>query len=406
MSAISIFAGIYCRGNDVAGEVAKALDYEVIGDQDLISQAGSRFSLPEKKFARAIVGKTSVFNRFTHERQRCVAYLRCILAEALKKDNRVYLGLAGHLIPGDISHVLRVCVTATTPYRIALGMQQNGLSEKQAAKSIHREDVGHTRWTAYLHQKHPWDISLYDMVVPLDEKSTDEVAALICSRLEKGVFEPNEASLTGVDDFVLTSQIEVALAKEGHDVSVSAKGGAVLLTINKHVMMLARLEEELKRVAGRIPGVSQVETTAGPGFYETDTYRQYDFRTPSKVLLVDDNEQFAGALSERLLMRDVGSTAVWDGEQALHFLEEEEPEVMVLDLEMPGIDGISVLSQVKKSHPGVEVIILTGQGSNKEKGICMALGAFAYLKKPVDIERLTDTLRLAYNRTGASFGNA
>ncbi|MBW1896071.1 MAG: response regulator, partial [Deltaproteobacteria bacterium] len=151
---------------------------------------------------------------------------------------------------------------------------------------------------------------------------------------------------------------------------------------------------------GEIPGVLKVETTVGPGFYETDVYRHYDFRSPSKVLLVDDELQFVETLSERLLLREVGSAAVYDGEQALHLLEEEEPDVMILDLKMPGIDGISVLNRVKKSHPNMEVIILTGHGSKREEETCMAMGAFAYLEKPVDIEHLTKTLRSAYGRIG------
>ena len=73
---------------------------------------------------------------------------------------------------------------------------------------------------------------------------------------------------------------------------------------------------------------------------------------------------------------------------------------MVLDLKMPGIDGIEVLRRVKRDHPGVEVIILTGHGSQKEEEIANQLGAFAYLRKPVDIELLTNTMKQAYRKIG------
>ena len=56
---------------------------------------------------------------------------------------------------------------------------------------------------------------------------------------------------------------------------------------------------------------------------------------------------------------------------------------------MPGIDGIEVLKRVRKEYPDVAVIILTGHGNEKDRKICMALGAFAYLEKPVDIEELS-----------------
>jgi len=66
-----------------------------------------------------------------------------------------------------------------------------------------------------------------------------------------------------------------------------------------------------------------------------------------------------------------------------------------LDLKMPGIDGIEVLRRVKATRPEIEVIILTGHGSEVDKEVCMKLGAFAYLNKPVNIDLLSDTLRKA-----------
>jgi DNA-binding NtrC family response regulator len=71
---------------------------------------------------------------------------------------------------------------------------------------------------------------------------------------------------------------------------------------------------------------------------------------------------------------------------------------MILDLKMPGIDGIEVLRRVKKTHPKIEVIILTGHGTEADREVCMKLGAFAYLQKPVDIDQLSATLRAANDK--------
>ena len=159
--------------------------------------------------------------------------------------------------------------------------------------------------------------------------------------------------------------------------------------------MLARLEEELKQIVEKIPGVNGVETSVGENFYQPDIYRKYDFQMPSKILLVDDEREFVQTLSERLIMRDMGSAVAYDGESALTMVDEEEPEVMILDLKMPGIDGIEVLRKVKETRPDIEVIILTGHGSEADRQICMKLGAFAYLHKPVDIDLLSTTLKQA-----------
>jgi DNA-binding NtrC family response regulator len=159
--------------------------------------------------------------------------------------------------------------------------------------------------------------------------------------------------------------------------------------------MLNRLEEELKSIASKMPGVSSLATKIGKGYHQADIYRKVDFELPSKVLLVDDEREFVQTLSERLLMRDMGSAVAYDGESALSMIREDEPEVMILDLKMPGIDGIEVLRRVKQTRPEIEVIILTGHGSEEDRATCLKLGAFAYLQKPVDIDRLTETLKQA-----------
>jgi DNA-binding response OmpR family regulator len=113
---------------------------------------------------------------------------------------------------------------------------------------------------------------------------------------------------------------------------------------------------------------------------------------------VDDEKEFVQTLSDRLQTRDLDSAIAYDGEEALSYIEKDEPDVMVLDLKMPGVNGMDVLRKVKKERPHVEVIILTGHGSEKDKALAMELGAFAYLEKPVDIDVLTKTMKDAYNK--------
>ena len=117
-----------------------------------------------------------------------------------------------------------------------------------------------------------------------------------------------------------------------------------------------------------------------------------------KLLLVDDEENFINTLAERMKMRDMGPNVALDGETALEMVKDEAPDVMVLDLRMPGIDGVEVLRNVKKAHPDVQVIILTGHGSEQDQELCMQLGAFEYHKKPVDIDRLVKSIKGAYRQ--------
>jgi len=117
------------------------------------------------------------------------------------------------------------------------------------------------------------------------------------------------------------------------------------------------------------------------------------------VLLVDDEEAYVRTMAERMEMRDVGSRVALSGEEALQMVKEDEPDVMVLDLRMPGIDGMAVLERMKKEHPEVQVIILTGHGSDKEEKEARRLGAFEYLQKPADTTQLLSTIRSAWSKS-------
>jgi len=114
------------------------------------------------------------------------------------------------------------------------------------------------------------------------------------------------------------------------------------------------------------------------------------------VLLVDDEEEFVTTLAERLQLRGLKTRWALSGEAALQAAAFKTPEVMILDLKMPGIDGMEVLRRMKSGHPRVQVIILTGHGAQKDEEEALRLGAFAYLGKPVDIEKLTQHIQSAY----------
>jgi two-component system, OmpR family, response regulator len=117
-----------------------------------------------------------------------------------------------------------------------------------------------------------------------------------------------------------------------------------------------------------------------------------------KVLLVDDEEDFRTTLANRLRKRKLEVSEAEGGPEALASMNKQVFDVVVLDVRMPGMDGIEVLKRVKESHPLVEVIMLTGHAS-VESGIeGMRLGAFDYLMKPCDINDLIVKIQDAYQR--------
>ncbi len=115
-----------------------------------------------------------------------------------------------------------------------------------------------------------------------------------------------------------------------------------------------------------------------------------------RVLIVDDEADFAGTLAERLRLRGFDAVATGAADEALARMRGGfEAEVVLLDLKMPGVDGLATLSLLKQEDPAVEVILLTGHGSTTAAIEGMQRGLFDYLVKPVDISELVDTIREA-----------
>jgi DNA-binding response OmpR family regulator len=117
-----------------------------------------------------------------------------------------------------------------------------------------------------------------------------------------------------------------------------------------------------------------------------------------EILIVDDEVEFAETFAERLQLRGFSVRTACGGEEALQMIEGGEAKIIVLDLKMPGMDGMEVLRRVKKIRPDVEVIILSGHGSEMDESYVRNLGAFAYLRKPADIGDVLEAVKRAENR--------
>ena len=117
-----------------------------------------------------------------------------------------------------------------------------------------------------------------------------------------------------------------------------------------------------------------------------------------RALVVDDEEDFLETIVKRMQRRKVDVQGVESGEAALRALEARPWDVVVLDIKMPGMDGIETLREIKKRSPTVEVILLTGHGSIESGMQGMRLGAFDYVIKPPDLDELLEKMAQARER--------
>jgi DNA-binding NtrC family response regulator len=124
--------------------------------------------------------------------------------------------------------------------------------------------------------------------------------------------------------------------------------------------------------------------------------------TVANVLLVDDEVPFVEAMTRRLVKRELDVVSAYSGADALAVLEKKPSiEVVILDVKMPEMDGIETLREIKRRHPLVEVVMLTGHATIESAIEGMKLGAFDYLMKPSDMDLLLVKVQQAASRKRA-----
>lgn len=119
---------------------------------------------------------------------------------------------------------------------------------------------------------------------------------------------------------------------------------------------------------------------------------------PPEILIVDDEERFRKTMSKLLGIRGLETRTVGSGKDALAEMQNARFDVAVVDVRMPGMDGVELLSEMKRLDPRIEVIILTGHASVDTAKAILRLGAYDYLLKPYSIDELEEKIRSAQDR--------
>jgi DNA-binding NtrC family response regulator len=127
-------------------------------------------------------------------------------------------------------------------------------------------------------------------------------------------------------------------------------------------------------------------------------------KSQPKLLFVDDEEELVSAVVERFEIRGIDGVGVTSGDEALQLLQREHFDVVLLDVKMPGVNGLDVLRTITRTYPDTKVILMTGHGSAEDIELGLRLGAAACLQKPVDLETLLEAARSAASGGEAADG--
>lgn len=395
MSTITISTDSFCRADEVARKVADRMGLRILDDETICRAAADPSGVSAQRLEQWMHGPRPWMRDSDAVRIRGLAWLRHAVTAALGDGDAVVVGAVAHLVSPRLPDVIRIGLVAPPEHRVAEAVR-GGASPRSAERTVARDDEHRAAWTEWVAGRRPWDSDQYDLVLAMQDRDIGSAAdSIVDAAMRLASPSPSETAAARADAR-LEAEIAIALADSGHDAQVRADDGHVTILLNRGGLFPDRVKHEIVGLVSKLDGVTDVTARLGPRSGEPDVLGRVAADLPPRVLLVDDERDFVDTLSERLRSRSFDETTIaYDGEQALAMVEADQPEVMVLDLRMPGIDGLEVLRRVKMTHPETEVIILTGHGSEAEESLSAELGAFAYLRKPVDIELLTSTMQAA-----------
>ena len=400
MTIIAVYSGRHRNADQVVQKLHIETGYRLITDDIIVEKAALASKRPAEKIRRCFSSRASIFNDFIHENKLSLASLRLALANEIGKEPTVVFGYTSLLIPSTVKKLVRIRLIADMAHRTRVAEKNGKAGPDNTPMNLEKEHAKNAAWGPYLFQADdPSSESLFDLVLSTDGMSDDDTVETIKRSIAaKPELRVGWKEDYGIKDFLLAATVELALCKAGHDVSIQVLNGHVLLSINKQVLMRSRLESELLSIVKPLPSVRSVNIRVVGDKSSDRIYRKHSVDLPSRVLLVDDEQEFVQTLSERLQLRGIGSAVALDGQSALRLVNEDPPEVMILDLKMPGMDGMELLKRVKSARPEIEIFILTGHGSQRDRDESLALGAFAYMQKPVDIDQLVSLLKDAHQK--------
>ena len=263
MSIITISRGSYSRGKEVAEKVAEALNYECIS-RDILLEASEHFHIPEIKLVRAIQDAPRVLDRFSHGKQRYMAFIRAAILTHMKKDNIVYHGLKGHFFLQEISHVLKVRVIADIEDRVKEEMKRENITADEARYILRKDDEERRKWGLALYGKDTWDSSLYDLVVHIKTKTVDDAVSLILHAAQFPCFKTTPESQKKIENLALAAEVNAALVDTYPTSETHAEDGVVSVKIEFPLIQEEQVTKEIKNIARKVDGVKEVRVHVLP----------------------------------------------------------------------------------------------------------------------------------------------
>ncbi|MGB9852134.1 MAG: response regulator [Candidatus Kapaibacteriota bacterium] len=373
--------------------------FEIVTDEDVFNELAKQVGSKKKKIINSFY-KVPIFGNYNKLKDKILlTKFKLILGEKLAETGKIFHGVGTYFLPFEITS--KFLLGGDIAFRIGHLARIEKIPIEKAEKEVRQFDKELMRFTRKYLSENPCNPALFNETINTRIMTSDELAEKILE-ITSNIFESKSLLVKEkIQDFIKSNIIQFHLLNQGEDVDVFVQGTKAKISINNAKFFTKKsMENHFEKIKNLLPkelSLTDIEVILGKSFEYPQPYR-FSFNEPVKVLLVDDEIDFVDTLSERLQTRSFVTAVTYSGEEALENIDKDLPDVIVLDLKMPGLDGLEVLRRVKKSHPQTEVIILTGHGSEREKQLAFELGAFDYLEKPINIDKLSEIIKKAYSK--------
>ena len=260
MSVITFFGSAYTGKAHLAQRAAEALGYRVLYDQDIINKAAANYNLKQTAIEASIFKDPPFGDRYTPAKAKCIAAVKSVLAEEIKKGPVILSGFTSKLIPANLG--LHILVTAPEKFRVKNAVQKNGTQPVATLKeSLKQADDTFLRWSLYLRSAESCRPADCDGIINATRTGQADIVEMITKAAANKKEEMNFA------EFDLATKVSCLMAEKGHPVSVAAKKDRINLVVHKPVLMFSRYGKKLAGLAGSVEGVNDVHTRSGRLFY-------------------------------------------------------------------------------------------------------------------------------------------
>lgn len=258
MGIITISRGSYKSGREIAEKTAQGLGYDCVS-REVLLKASKDFDIPEVKLTQAIEDAPSFLDRFTHGKEKYIAYIQAALLNHLKRDNVVYHGFACNFFVKDIPQVLKIRIILGLADRVEDVMERYKVSRNEALSLIRKVDEQRRKWSQKLYgydSSHP---SLYDLVLHIDKLTVGDAVATICQIAGLEQFQTTPELKKNLEDLALVAQVRTFLTDVKPSVEVCINNGFVSLKTNTPLAGDSELVKRMGEVVKKVPGVTGIK---------------------------------------------------------------------------------------------------------------------------------------------------